>query len=99
MLEQEGIPYMALDLDPDRVRLAAAAGDSVAFGDCGRLQALMAAGLARASAVVVTYLDEPGALKLLTPRAPMRHKFQSSCAPGRSQLGETSGRRRHRSGA
>jgi CPA2 family monovalent cation:H+ antiporter-2 len=66
MLEQEGIPYMALDLDPDRVRLAAAAGDSVVFGDCGRLQALMAAGLARASAVVVTYLDEPGALKLLT---------------------------------
>ncbi|WP_395670093.1 cation:proton antiporter [Rhodoferax sp.] len=66
MLEQEGIPYMALDLDPDRVRLAAAAGDSVVFGDCGRLQALMAAGLARASAVVVTYLDEAGALKLLT---------------------------------
>jgi hypothetical protein len=28
MLEQEGIPYMALDLDPDRVRQAAAAGDS-----------------------------------------------------------------------
>ena len=29
MLEREGIPYMALDLDPDRVRQAAAAGDSV----------------------------------------------------------------------
>jgi CPA2 family monovalent cation:H+ antiporter-2 len=65
MLEHEGIPYMALDLDPDRVRQAAAAGDSVVFGDCGRLQALMAAGLARASAVVVTYLDEPAALKVL----------------------------------
>ena len=65
MLEREGIPYMALDLDPDRVRQAAAAGDSVVFGDCGRLQALMAAGLARASAVVVTYLDEPAALKVL----------------------------------
>jgi CPA2 family monovalent cation:H+ antiporter-2 len=65
MLEREGIPYIALDLDPDRVRQAAAAGDSVVFGDCGRLQALMAAGLARASAVVVTYLDEAAALKLL----------------------------------
>jgi CPA2 family monovalent cation:H+ antiporter-2 len=65
MLEQENIPYMALDLDPDRVRLAAAAGDSVVFGDAGRLQALMAAGLARASAVVVTYLDVAAALKVL----------------------------------
>jgi CPA2 family monovalent cation:H+ antiporter-2 len=65
MLEREGIPYMALDLDPDRVRQAAAAGDSVVFGDAARLQALMAAGLARASAVVITYLEVPGALKVL----------------------------------
>ena len=65
MLEGEGIPYMALDLDPDRVRQAAAAGDSVVFGDAVRLQALMAAGLARASAVVVTYLDTASALKVL----------------------------------
>ena len=65
MLEGEGIPYMALDLDPDRVRQAAAAGDSVVFGDAARLQALMAAGLARASAVVVTYVEMQGALRVL----------------------------------
>ena len=65
LLEHEGIPYMALDLDPDRVRQAAAAGDSVVFGDAARLQALMAAGLARASAVAVTYLDVAGAQKVL----------------------------------
>jgi CPA2 family monovalent cation:H+ antiporter-2 len=65
MLESQNIPYMALDLDPDRVRQAAAAGHNVAFGDSARLQALMAAGLARASAVVVTYLDEPAAFKVL----------------------------------
>ncbi len=65
MLEREGIPYMALDLDPDRVRQAAAAGDSVVFGDASRLQALIAAGLSRASAVVVTYLDVAGAMKVL----------------------------------
>jgi monovalent cation:H+ antiporter-2, CPA2 family len=65
MLEREGIPYIALDLDPDRVRQAAAAGDSVVFGDAARLQALAAAGLARASAVVVTYLDIGGAMKVL----------------------------------
>ena len=65
VLEREGIPYLALDLDPDRVRQAAAAGDSVVFGDASRMQALMAAGLARASALVVTYQDVPGALKVL----------------------------------
>ena len=65
MLEQESIQYMALDLDPDRVRQAASAGDSVVFGDAVRLQSLMAAGLARASAVVVTYLDTASALKVL----------------------------------
>ncbi len=66
MLEREGIPYLALDLDPDRVRQAAAAGDSVVYGDAARLQALMAAGLARASAVVVTYLDVNSAFKVLS---------------------------------
>ncbi len=65
MLEHEGIPYVALDLDPDRVHKAAAAGDSVVFGDAVRLQALMAAGLARASAVVVTYQNTASALKVL----------------------------------
>ncbi len=65
LLEHEGIPYMALDLDPDRVRQAAAAGQSVVFGDAARLQSLMAAGLARASAVVVSYHDTPSALKIL----------------------------------
>lgn len=65
LLEAEGIPYMALDLDPDRVRQAASAGHSVVFGDAARLQALMAAGLHRASALVITYLDTPSALKVL----------------------------------
>jgi monovalent cation:H+ antiporter-2, CPA2 family len=65
LLAPERIPYMALDLDPDRVRQAAAAGQSVVFGDAARLQSLMAAGLARAAAVVVTYHDTPSALKIL----------------------------------
>jgi CPA2 family monovalent cation:H+ antiporter-2 len=65
LLEKEHIAYMALDLDPDRVRQAAAAGQSVVFGDAARLQSLMAAGLARAAAVVVSYTDTPSALKIL----------------------------------
>jgi CPA2 family monovalent cation:H+ antiporter-2 len=65
LLDAEHIAYMALDLDPDRVRQAAAAGQSVVFGDAARLQSLMAAGLARASAVVVSYPDTASALKIL----------------------------------
>jgi CPA2 family monovalent cation:H+ antiporter-2 len=65
LLQPEGIPYMALDLDPDRVRQAAAAGQSVVFGDAARLPSLMAAGLGRAAAVVVSYHDTPSALKIL----------------------------------
>ena len=65
LLKEEGIPYMALDLDPDRVRQAAAAGDMVAYGDAARQQALVAAGLGRASAVVLTYLDQHSVLNAL----------------------------------
>ncbi len=65
LLEKENIPYMALDLDPDRVRQAAAAGQSVVFGDAAGLPSLMAAGLARAAAVVVSYHDTPSAYKVL----------------------------------
>jgi CPA2 family monovalent cation:H+ antiporter-2 len=65
LLSSEGIQHIALDLDPDRVRQAAAGGDSVVFGDASRLQVLIAAGLARASAVVITYIDTPSALKVL----------------------------------
>ncbi len=77
LLDQEAIPYMALDLDPDRVRQAAAAGQSVVFGDAARLPALMAAGLARAAAVIISYHDTPSALKILrlvrehAPRVPV----------------------------
>ncbi len=77
LLEREAIAYMALDLDPDRVRQAAAAGQSVVFGDAARLRSLMAAGLARASAVVVSYPDTASALKILhlvrehAPRVPV----------------------------
>jgi len=66
MLEQEGIPYVALDLDPDRVRAAAEAGESVVFGDAARHESLIAAGLHRAATVAITYANTPSALKVLT---------------------------------
>ncbi len=65
MLAQENISYVALDLDPDRVREAAAAGDSVVYGDAARRETLVAAGLTRAAAVVVSYNDARSALKVI----------------------------------
>ena len=93
LLEGEHIPYMALDLDPDRVRQAAAAGQSVVFGDAAKVQSLMAAGLARASAVVVSYHDTPSALKILNlVQMPMRPRCPSSCAPSTTPTWKSSRR-------
>ena len=64
-LGQENITYVALDLDPDRVREAAAGGENVVYGDVGRKEALMAAGLMRASVVIVTMGDTLLAEKVL----------------------------------
>jgi CPA2 family monovalent cation:H+ antiporter-2 len=65
LLEQEGIVFVALDLDPERVREAAAAGERVVYGDASRRETLIAAGLARASALVITFSDTPLALRIL----------------------------------
>jgi CPA2 family monovalent cation:H+ antiporter-2 len=65
MLEQEGITYVALDLDPDLVRQAAAAGETVVYGDAARRETLVAAGINRASALAITYADTPSTLKIL----------------------------------
>jgi CPA2 family monovalent cation:H+ antiporter-2 len=64
-LAQEDINYVALDLDPERVREAAAGGENVVYGDVGRKEALIAAGLMRASVVIVTFSDTHLAEKVL----------------------------------
>src|SRR6266436_5978870 len=65
MLEQEHIDVFALDTDPERVRGAAAAGEKVVFGDASRYEPLVAAGAARASALVITFADTQLALRIL----------------------------------
>ncbi|HJV25350.1 MAG TPA: monovalent cation:proton antiporter-2 (CPA2) family protein [Aromatoleum sp.] len=64
-LEQEGIGYVALDLDPERVSEAGAAGDTVVYGDASRHETLMAAGIMRASALVISFSDVDAALRVL----------------------------------
>jgi len=64
-LEQEKVAFIALDIDPQRVREAAAAGESVVFGDAARREVLIAAGLLHADALVVSYADTRSALAIL----------------------------------
>lgn len=65
LLQEEDIEYHALDLDPTRVQEAQAAGANVSYGDAARRESLVAAGIYRASAVVITYASTPSALKVL----------------------------------
>ncbi|MQA41456.1 monovalent cation:proton antiporter family protein [Rugamonas aquatica] len=65
LLGEENIDYHALDLDPERVQEAQTAGRHVSYGDAARRESLIAAGIYRASAVVITYASTPSALKVL----------------------------------
>ncbi len=65
LLDQEKIDYVALDLDPQRTREAAAAGHSVVFGDAARRETLLAAGVHRATSVVITHADRASATRVI----------------------------------
>jgi len=64
-LDREQIPFIALDVDTARIRQAQEAGENVVFGNADRREVLIAAGINRARAVVVTYGDQPSAEKAL----------------------------------
>ena len=64
-LDREGVPFIALDNDPQRIREASAAGERVVFGDAARREVLLAAGLARARVLIVTYADTASALHII----------------------------------
>lgn len=64
-LEQEGTPYVALDLDPVRVQEARTAGEPVGYGDATQIDILLAAGLARARVLVVSFDDVEAAERTL----------------------------------
>src|SRR5258706_984682 len=66
LLGREKISSIALDNDPERVREAAAAGESVVYGDATRREVLVAAGLLRAKALVVSVADTELALRVLS---------------------------------
>lgn len=64
-LEEERIPYVALDLDTERVRAAHIAGERVFYGDAGERDILEAVGIGTARLVVVSHEDVSSAKKVL----------------------------------
>ena len=70
--EQEGFEYIALDLDPVRVRDARTAGESVNYGDATHREILEAAGLQRAKVLVISFDDVVSALKITSQVRAMR---------------------------
>jgi CPA2 family monovalent cation:H+ antiporter-2 len=65
VLESQGFEYIALDLDPARIRAARQAGDPVMFGDSADEEMLARAGIASATAVVISFSDPATALAIL----------------------------------
>ena len=64
-LSDEKVAYHAIDTDIERVRIAEAAGEHVSFADATRRESLIAAGIHRASALVITFSNTPGTLTVL----------------------------------
>ncbi|HEX4647501.1 MAG TPA: cation:proton antiporter [Steroidobacteraceae bacterium] len=72
VLESQGFEYIALDLDPARIRAARQAGDPVLFGDSADEELLGKAGLPRASALVISFSDPATAVGILRSVRRMR---------------------------
>jgi len=65
VLESQGFEYIALDLDPARIGAARQAGDPVMFGDSADEEMLAKAGIATASAVVISFSDPATSIGIL----------------------------------
>jgi monovalent cation:H+ antiporter-2, CPA2 family len=65
VLEQTGFEYIALDLDPYRIRVGRQAGDPAVYGDAGQVKVLENVGVAHASCIVITFAGPEVALRIL----------------------------------
>lgn len=65
MLRIEAVPFVALDADPQCIRVAQARGLNVVFGNADRAEVLDAAGLGRAKVLVVSYPDSHSAERVI----------------------------------
>lgn len=71
-LDQENIPWIALDTDPIRLSKSSMAGEHAFFGDATYPNTLLSAGLSRARMVVITFSDETDSLQVVKHVREMR---------------------------
>jgi CPA2 family monovalent cation:H+ antiporter-2 len=65
VLESQGFEYLAIDLDPARIRLARQVGDPVVYGDSSDEDLLQRLGLDQCSAIVISFSDTAVALGII----------------------------------
>lgn len=75
ILSLEGIPYLALDIEPDHVRTASRDGYNVLYGDATHRDILQAVGLDRAGAVVISFSDDQTAALVANNIRSLRHRL------------------------
>ncbi|MGB3621026.1 MAG: cation:proton antiporter [Ketobacter sp.] len=74
-LQQEQIPYIAIDDDPVRVQRARLAGENVEYGSARKLKVLMHLGLMKANLMVISFDDHIAAKKMLLEVRQQRAKL------------------------
>jgi len=72
VLAENGISYLALDIDPQRVRAGHLAGEAVVFGEASRNEVLEAAGISQAKVLVVTFSQVRDVAPVLTTARSLR---------------------------
>ena len=66
VLKEVGIPYRVLEMDPDLVRRAKAAGEPIFFGDGTRPEILQQAGIRQARVVVIAISDPAATARVVS---------------------------------
>ncbi|MCU4676077.1 monovalent cation:proton antiporter-2 (CPA2) family protein [Catenovulum sp. 2E275] len=64
-LKMESIPFIALDVDPTRVKEASAASEPVLFGDARKLAILKSTNIEKAQLVIIAFDDLPRAISII----------------------------------
>jgi monovalent cation:H+ antiporter-2, CPA2 family len=72
VLKEVGIPYRVLEMDPDLVRCAKAAGEPIFFGDGTRPEILRQAGIRQARVVVIAISDPAATARVVSQARRLR---------------------------
>src|SRR5437870_4451258 len=72
VLKEVGIPYRVLEMDPDLVRCAKAAGKPIFFGDGTRPEILQQAGIRQARVVVIAISDPAATARVVSQARRLR---------------------------